>query len=120
MFTGIYSIYPLASVGPRLPHKYNYYNTLGAKISFILLCKNAFSGKQKPLFSKFEQHYICDAEMAIHIPIFPREKSFTDSYKCTICQKVGKGKLYNMSYLGISTIEEIAGMVYNDMIHHYI
>ena len=52
--------------------------------------------------------------MAIHMLNFPREKSFTDSNKCTICRKVGKGKLYNISCSGISTIEEIARMVYND------
>ena len=56
--------------------------------------------------------------MAIRISIFPspakKEKSLTDSNKCNICRKVIKGKLYNNSCSGISTIEEIAGMVYND------
>ena len=56
--------------------------------------------------------------MAIHIPIFPspakKDKRFTDSNKCIICRKVGKGRLYNSSCSGIPTIEEIAGMVFND------
>ena len=56
--------------------------------------------------------------MAIHISFFPsrakREKRFTDSNKCIICRKVGKGKLYNISCSGIASIEDIAGMVYND------
>ena len=55
--------------------------------------------------------------MATHISIFPspakKEKSFTDSNKCIICRKVGKGKLY-ISCSGTSTIDEIVGMVYND------
>ena len=56
--------------------------------------------------------------MAIHFSILPspakKENSLTDSNKCIICRKVGKNLLYNISCSRILTIEEIAGMVYND------
>ena len=56
--------------------------------------------------------------MAIHISILSspakKDKRFTDSNKCIICRKVGKGRSDNSSCSGISTIEEIAGMLYND------